>query len=217
MNNILNELIAQTKSSKKKTDKQQKIAEAAIRLFAEKGYANTSTSEIAKAAGVAEGTIFRHYKTKDNLLLSLILPFLKEALPAMAEDVLQDVMSKETGSFESFLRALIKNRIQFIKENREIFQVFVKELIYNDELKKELLPLFTENIVKRIGVVVDLYKERGELIDLPPGEIEKVLFTFFGGYFLSRFIIIAIEPEDEELEIENLIRFAMEGIKKRND
>lgn len=210
-------MIAQTKSSKKKTDKQQKIAEAAIRLFAEKGYANTSTSEIAKAAGVAEGTIFRHYKTKDNLLLSLILPFLKEALPAMAEDVLQDVMSKETGSFESFLRALIKNRIQFIKENREIFQVFVKELIYNDELKKELLPLFTENIVKRIGVVVDLYKERGELIDLPPGEIEKVLFAFFGGYLLSRFIIIAIEPEDEELEIENLIRFAMEGIKKRND
>lgn len=71
-------MIAKTNSSKKQTDKQQKIAEVAISLFAEKGYENTSTSEIAKEAGVAEGTFFRHYKTKDNLLLSKILPFMKE-------------------------------------------------------------------------------------------------------------------------------------------
>lgn len=42
----------------------KKIILAAIQAFAEKGYASTSTSEIAKNAGVAEGTIFRHYKTK---------------------------------------------------------------------------------------------------------------------------------------------------------
>ena len=36
----------------------------AVDMFGEKGYASTSTSEIAKRAGVAEGTIFRYYKTK---------------------------------------------------------------------------------------------------------------------------------------------------------
>lgn len=46
------------------SEKQLKILEAAVEMFAEKGYAATSTSEIAKKAGVAEGTIFRHYKTK---------------------------------------------------------------------------------------------------------------------------------------------------------
>lgn len=46
------------------TPKQAKILQAAVEIFAEKGYAATSTSEIAKRAGVAEGTIFRHYKTK---------------------------------------------------------------------------------------------------------------------------------------------------------
>ncbi|MDP4107839.1 MAG: helix-turn-helix domain-containing protein, partial [Bacillota bacterium] len=43
------------------TEKQQKIVETAIQMFADKGYASTSTAEIAKAAGVAEGTIFRHF------------------------------------------------------------------------------------------------------------------------------------------------------------
>lgn len=214
MNNILNEMIAHTKSSKKQTEKQQKIAESAIKLFAEKGYANTSTSEIAKAAGVAEGTIFRHYKTKDNLLLSLILPFIKASMPTMAENVYKEVLPDRNDSFENFLRALLKNRMQFFKENKEIFQVFVKELVYNDELKRELLPFFAENIVKRFGEVIDMYKERGEIIDLPTDEILRILFSFYGGYFLSRFVILAIEPEDEEKEIDNMIEIVMNGLNR---
>lgn len=46
------------------TERQKKIVAAAIESFAEKGYSATSTKEIAQKAGVAEGTIFRHYKTK---------------------------------------------------------------------------------------------------------------------------------------------------------
>lgn len=53
------------------TEKQKKIIIAAIESFSEKGYAATSTSEIAKKAGVAEGTIFRHYKTKKIYLYPL--------------------------------------------------------------------------------------------------------------------------------------------------
>jgi len=215
MDNILKEMLAQGKISTKQTEKQQKIAETAIKLFAEKGFANTSTSEIARVAGVAEGTIFRHYETKINLLLSLILPFFKEAVPSMAENVFQEVLSEDEGSFESFLRALIKNRLQFFKTNKEVFQVFVKELIYNDDLKRELFPVFIENIFNRFDPVIDLYKERGELIDLPTEEIKKILFTFFGGYFLSRFILLSDAPMDEEAEIEHIIQFAMNGVKKK--
>ncbi|WP_191560378.1 hypothetical protein [Metabacillus idriensis] len=44
--NLIDEMIAQAKLSKKQTDKQQKIVEASIKIFAEKGFANTSTSEM---------------------------------------------------------------------------------------------------------------------------------------------------------------------------
>ena len=154
----MDSLIAQAKLSKKHTDKQQKIVESAIKLFAEKGYANTSTNEIAKAAGVAEGTIFRHYGTKDNLLLSLILPFLKDSIPTMAEEVFNEIMTENVICFEDFLRALIKNRLHFLNENKEIFQIFIKELFYNEAFKNEFLPFFSENITSRIIEVIDRYK-----------------------------------------------------------
>lgn len=209
-------MIAQSKQSKKLTDKQQKIVEVAIKMFAEKGYANTSTNEIAKAAGVAEGTIFRHYGTKDNLLLSVILPFIKNSIPSMAEGVFQDIMSKNIASFEDFLRALLKNRLEFFHENQEIFRIFVKELLYNEDLREELLPYFTENIAKRVSQVIEVYKARGELMDIPTTTIQRLLFTFVGGYFVSRFVIVTENSfaSDEE-EIENVIQFVMNGIKQR--
>ena len=53
------------------TEKQINILSAAIELFSEKGYEATATSEIAKKAKVAEGTIFRYYKTKKELLFAI--------------------------------------------------------------------------------------------------------------------------------------------------
>ncbi|USK70213.1 TetR/AcrR family transcriptional regulator [Peribacillus asahii] len=213
--NLLDAIIAQTKLSKKQTTKQRKIVETAVKLFAEKGYANTSTSEIAKSAQVAEGTIFRHYGTKDNLLLSVILPFIKDALPTMAEAAFSEIMIKNAACFEDFLKALIKNRLLFIKENKEIFQVVVKELLYNDELRKELQPYFFENIMQRISKVIKMFKERGELIDIPSDTLLNMIFNVVGSYFVSRFVLqLAYSDMDEEAEVENLVRFIMDGIRK---
>lgn len=54
------------------TNKQQQILETALELFAKEGFANTSTSKIAKQAKVSEGLIFRHFKNKQGLLAALI-------------------------------------------------------------------------------------------------------------------------------------------------
>ena len=214
--NLLDAMIAQTKRSKKQTDKQQKIAETAIKLFAEKGYANTSTSEIAKEAGVAEGTIFRHYGTKDNLLLSVLLPFLKDSLPAMAEEVFNELLTDQVISFEDFLRALLKNRIAFVNENKEIFQIFVKEVLYSEGLKKEILPYISENIFQRIAKVVNHFKEREELVDLPTVTIQKLLFTLIGGFLLTRFVLIPDQDGTiDEREIDQLVQFIMDGLRKK--
>ena len=45
-------------------EKEEKILKSAIKIFSEKGFSASTTSEIAKDAGVAEGTIFRYFKTK---------------------------------------------------------------------------------------------------------------------------------------------------------
>ncbi|WKN42940.1 TetR/AcrR family transcriptional regulator [Tunicatimonas pelagia] len=54
------------------TEKQEKIIQAALELFAREGYHATSTSKVARHAGVSEGLIFRHFENKKGLLRAII-------------------------------------------------------------------------------------------------------------------------------------------------
>ncbi|OMD42279.1 TetR/AcrR family transcriptional regulator [Paenibacillus odorifer] len=199
-------------AQKTKTDKQKKIIEIAIKLFAEKGFANTSTAEIAKMANVSEGTIFKHYGTKDKLLLSIILPFVKDSLPSIANEVFSEVLTEDTKTFEQFLKGFLKNRIEFFDRNKEIFRVFVKEVIYKDELKKEIGPHFIKNISLLISQVVEEFKQRGELKDKPTDQVLIYLMTVCGSFFVSRFVLFENYSISDE-EVENFVHFVMDGIR----
>ncbi|WP_237163368.1 TetR/AcrR family transcriptional regulator [Paenibacillus sp. BIHB 4019] len=215
MSNLLDTMIAHSKLSKKQTDKQQKLVETAIKIFAEKGFANTSTSEIAQTAGVSEGAIFRHYGNKENLLLSIVLPFLKEFLPNAIEETFNELLSQNPTTFEIFIRELIKNRVHFIHENKKLFQILVKEILYREEFKKEMQPLYSENILQHLTIVIEMFKERGDLIEIPSSILLRMLLTFLGGYLISRFMVLNEDfIKDEEAELEEVVRFIMDGLRK---
>jgi AcrR family transcriptional regulator len=215
MSNSLLEAIIEQGDTKKKTKKQEAIVEAAIKLFAEKGYANTSTAEIAKVAEVSEGTIFKHYRTKDTLLLSVMLPFIKENFPSLAQEVLKETLTEQTRTFEEFLKGFLRNRADFIKANKEIFQVVFKELIYRDDFKNELVPYIVKQAPSILINVINEFKERGELIDIPTDEIFHGLFTVLGGFFVTRFVLLDNYEITNE-DIDQLVRFIMDGIRKHS-
>ena len=62
------------------TEKQERIIASALQLFAECGYDATSTSKVAKAAGVSEGLIFRHFGNKEGLLKAIMASGAEQAL-----------------------------------------------------------------------------------------------------------------------------------------
>jgi AcrR family transcriptional regulator len=67
-------------------DKRNAILDAATRLFAERGLTGAPTSEISKQAGVAEGTLFTYFKTKDDLINALYREIKLELADAMMSD-----------------------------------------------------------------------------------------------------------------------------------
>lgn len=209
-NNLLDEMAKILKKSNKQTVKQKKIIEVAISTFAEKGYSNTSTAEIAKKAGVAEGTIFKHYGTKENLLLSIMVPFVKDFFPSMAEELIRELMN-DTCSFEEFLRAFITNRSAFLSENREIFQVFIKEIFYKEELRNELLPIVLKFGSNHLIKVIEVFKQRGEIKNIPNEVILKMMFTAIAGMFISNIVLLNKHSVSEN-EIEEAIFFILNGL-----
>jgi AcrR family transcriptional regulator len=70
----------------KSEDKRNAILDAATRLFAERGLTAAPTSEISKLAGVAEGTLFTYFKTKDDLINALYREIKLELADAMMSD-----------------------------------------------------------------------------------------------------------------------------------
>ncbi len=83
------------------TDKKENILNAALELFAKEGYSGTSTSKIAKKAGVSEGLIFRHFKNKQGLLDAIL-----QETEAKIKSILMDIIF-ETDS-KKVLRKLIE-------------------------------------------------------------------------------------------------------------
>jgi AcrR family transcriptional regulator len=75
-------LVARPKSE----DKRNAILDAATRLFAKRGLTSAPTSEISKQAGVAEGTLFTYFQTKDDLINALYREIKLELADAMMSD-----------------------------------------------------------------------------------------------------------------------------------
>ena len=69
------------------TKRKGAILSTASRLFAEKGYGNATTSEIAREAGVAEGTLYHHFGSKDGIFLTLFDETMEGYLAGIEERV----------------------------------------------------------------------------------------------------------------------------------
>ncbi|WP_314587701.1 helix-turn-helix domain-containing protein [Paenibacillus terrigena] len=197
-----------------RTAKQARIFEAAIEIFAEKGYAASSTSEIAQRAGVAEGTIFRHFKTKKDLLLSIVTPAMVKLLSPFLLREFKDVLSRDYDSFDQLLRALIDNRITFLQQNRSLFKIVVQELPFHPDLQKQLQQLVFNEMKGRFERIIHKLQAEGKLIDLPSLTIMRLSAFSILGYVLFRSIL---EPQagsdwDDALEREATIQFIMKGL-----
>lgn len=81
-------------------DKVKEILAAALKLFVEYGFHGTPTSKIAQEAGVANGTLFHYFKTKEDLIIALYI----DVKTRLAQHLIENVLPETT------LKARIKNR-----------------------------------------------------------------------------------------------------------
>jgi AcrR family transcriptional regulator len=76
-------------------DRKELIMNAALKLFVSNGFHGTATAKIAQEAGVANGTLFQHFKTKDELIIALFVAFKEELSSYMLQNPLQSNNVKE--------------------------------------------------------------------------------------------------------------------------
>ncbi|MCT8139303.1 TetR/AcrR family transcriptional regulator [Anaerobacillus sp. CMMVII] len=210
----LRELLLLDSTNRKYSEKQLKILEAAIDTFSEKGFAATSTSEIAQKAGVAEGTIFRHYKTKKDLLISIVTPFMTKLLgPMFAKEFVKEVFDISYNNFEQFIRKLAYNRYEFVKNHRIVVKILIQEISFHDELKEPFIELFHDQIYPKFHEKIIYFQTKTEIVSLPADTIIRLIINTIVGTLLSMFLLLPEKNWEYEQEMEQTIQFLVNGLK----
>lgn len=142
----------------KKNQKYHLILDGAQKVFAENGFHRSQVSKIAKAAGVADGTIYLYFKRKEDILISLFQEKLGELVGKFHESL------EETSNAAEALRKVCQIHFNELESNPELAYVTQIELRQSDlELRKEigtcLKPyiLLIENILKQ-GIEEKLFR-----------------------------------------------------------
>lgn len=213
--NALNILLQHyLETEKELTDKQKSILEAAVEIFSEKGFAAASTNEIASRAGVAEGTIFRHYKTKKNLLFSIVSPtIIKLGAPTVLKDF-ENLLGETYGTFEEFLDAIIRNRLEFVKNNQAVLKILINEISYHTEMQEMAKEIFADRIISKMEFAIKYFQEKGEVKTLPLTSIIRLIISTMTGYGITRFFIAPNQNWDDQKEIEIMVEFLAKGLKE---
>lgn len=122
-------------------DKIEEILKTALKLFVEFGFQATPTSKIAKEAGVANGTLFHYFKTKEELIVALYT----HTNSRITEHIIDNVIKDE--SLELEFKSIYTNTIEWNQENKTEFY-FIRQfsaspfyrLISSEEITKQAKP-----------------------------------------------------------------------------
>jgi len=111
--------------------RRDQILDAAATVFAERGFHPTTIREIARAAGVADGTIYNYFENKTALLFGILDRMKASAVPDDA------FMQFSAGEFRSFLKAYLRHPLMVPKaDNFALFRVVISEILVNRELRE---------------------------------------------------------------------------------
>lgn len=154
-----------------KAEKRSAILEGAIRVFAEKGFFNATVAEVARAAGVADGTIYLYFKSKDELLLSVF----DEKMEQLCAEA-REAIAGATSAAEA-LRRLAVLHLQAVERNPAVAAVLIVELRQSSAFVRNVDKPRLREYLELIASIVREGQASGELRrDVHPGAVKRALF-----------------------------------------
>jgi TetR/AcrR family fatty acid metabolism transcriptional regulator len=150
--------------------KYQRILDAAISVFAEQGFFQSTIAQIAKEAGVADGTIYLYFKNKDDILVQFYQYKTRQIFERFREAV------DKPASAEEKLRCLIRVHLQEFQKDRNMAIVYQAETHQNRPLGTELIKEMSKMYRDLISEIVELGQEEGSIRrDLYMGLVKRFI------------------------------------------
>jgi len=181
----------------------EEILRAAERVFAAKGFFQTTMSEIAEAAEFGTGTLYKYFKSKEDLYFTLIDEKVEEINHLVKAELSQRTSVKER------IKKVLQLQFEFIEKNRDFFRIYTSERgRFEWTLKDDIGKGIHDKMVAYIKILAQVIKEgvkEGEFKPMDPMDLAHALVgivnSFVFEWLISPHPYPLISKMDTVLEI----------------
>ncbi|NJK75175.1 MAG: TetR/AcrR family transcriptional regulator [Microcoleus sp. SU_5_6] len=194
-------------SAPSETETKKRILQAAQKLFARNGYDGTTTRELATAAGVAEGTLFRHFDNKKAILIEVAT----EGWVELLTDLLTEL--SEMGSYKAVAQVM-RRRMLNIRENSDMMRVCFLEAQFHPDLRDRIQ---LEVIAKMTDVAEAFFEtamQKGVYRQMNPKIVAQVFLGMFAvaGFSQNTIVEPNASPQQMQEMAEGLADIFLNGV-----
>jgi len=189
--------------------KRERILDAAVKVFAAEGFYNAKVAQIAQEAGVADGTIYLYFKSKDDLLISLF----EDRMEGINANLRNALQASPTAADK--LRAVVRLHLELIEQNRHMAEVICVELRQSSKFIKEYAnPKFGEFLRLIAGAIAEGQKS-GELrADFDAPMVARAMFGALDELALA-WLVRGKDRIDIPRAVEQMSTMFIEGLRNR--
>ncbi|MBI3924806.1 MAG: TetR/AcrR family transcriptional regulator [Armatimonadetes bacterium] len=198
------------RNRRRKEARPEEITEAALRAFAEKGYADTRLDDVARSAGISKGTIYLYFPSKDELFKAVVR---RSVVPLL--EALQARLERLEGSTEQFLRQELKGLLRSVLETdaRHVVRLIVSE----GHRFPDLTEFYFREVVRRglesLQGILARGEERGEFRPTGLKDAPQLLLAPALMALLWKSTFEAYRPLDLEHFLDTHIDILMDGLR----
>ncbi len=183
------------------------ILQAARRLFAHQGYDSTTTRDLAKAAGVAEGTLFRHFANKKTILIAIVI----EGWVEILTDLLTELSSM--ANYKAVAQLLHRRMIN-LQKNADMMRICFLEAQFHPELRDRIQ---SEIIAKMTDVTEAFFEtamQKGIYRPMNPKIVAQVFLGMFAiaGFSYNTLLEPNASPQAMKEMAEGLADIFLNGV-----
>lgn len=160
------------KTPETEEDTRTKILQAALQLFAKRGFDGTTTKDLAKSAGVAEGTLFRYFANKKAILIEVATAGWIEILTELLTEL------SEMGSYKA-VSQVMRRRMFNMRKNSDLMRVCFVEAQYHPELKENIQAEVIDKMTDVAEAFFETAMSKGIYRKMNPKIVAKVFLGIF--------------------------------------
>lgn len=196
-------------------DTEQRIIEAAIKIFSEKGFTGASTREIAREAGVNEVTLFRKFGSKKNILHQIIHQAIETYVWQVVVEPVAKILEEKQMTVRQKLINLLKDRYKLIMQYFSLLRIIVQESSLNAEIRT----LFFEKVILKAVKIAEVFIQDGIRSgyireDTDPWTFLRSLMGMLLSLVIQQNFFIKLTEKEVDQEIEKIVDIVLCGISK---